>query len=277
MLSVASLTSLYHPSITQRQHMPGSRLFGGGRRAFWIGGRATFLAAVATLSSETGAARAGEPVLRMLTGTARGANCEPVRAPSTPAECPVIGEKLTAVTFLAPGADCCGLSGCAPCLLHYEVTFSEPFLEPPMVQAKPRRGDREDSRELLRSRRLLKMPKVFAGCGGMILVGSRVAERTRERGARQSMTPEAQTALKHWIGVATWLKRHPLDDGRFYDFVRAVWESRQALPSSEEILRVVDEIRPRQGKRKDVENFVRERMSVAANIVCYLRHAEGTF
>jgi hypothetical protein len=31
-------------------------------------------------------------------------------------------------------------------------------------------------------------------------------------------------ALHRWMGPFTWGKSHPLDDGRFYDFVLVVWQ-----------------------------------------------------
>ncbi len=35
--------------------------------------------------------------------------------------------------------------------------------------------------------------------------------------------PNTMNALHTWIGPSTWGPSHPIDDGRFYDFVLAVW------------------------------------------------------
>ena len=36
-------------------------------------------------------------------------------------------------------------------------------------------------------------------------------------------------ALHKWLGMSTWYKWHPIDNGRFYEFIHAVWEELHGL------------------------------------------------
>ena len=37
------------------------------------------------------------------------------------------------------------------------------------------------------------------------------------------------SALQTWLSPETWYKHHPIDDGRFYNFIVAVWDERRSL------------------------------------------------
>lgn len=43
------------------------------------------------------------------------------------------------------------------------------------------------------------------------------------------MNADTKDALETWLKPSTWHTNHPLDEGRFYDFVFAAWTEKQGL------------------------------------------------
>lgn len=82
-------------------------------------------------------------------------------------------------------------------------------------------------------------------------------------------------ALRSWLSPETSHKWHPIDDGRFYEFIHAVWQEKQTLwdesEARETIERVYRELHPNDGDEL-VTRVAQKRREEGSLILDYLSH-----
>lgn len=86
-------------------------------------------------------------------------------------------------------------------------------------------------------------------------------------------------SMNRWLGMSTFHKWHPHDNGRFYEFIHAVWVQQQGLWDESEARRVLSqraqELYPDMPVGR-VSEIVEKRVAEGTLILDYLSHLEET-
>ena len=88
-------------------------------------------------------------------------------------------------------------------------------------------------------------------------------------------TEEIRKALKAWLEPETAFTLDAADEGRFFDFVAAVWRKEHSLwdeaKATDEIVRVGKELHP-DWHPEDIQELALDMRSKGTTILCFLHH-----
>jgi hypothetical protein len=93
-----------------------------------------------------------------------------------------------------------------------------------------------------------------------------------------NLSTSAEAALRTWIGGVAWDSHHPADEGRFYDFVHALWEMQRGHVDEVALReRIVQELKTddRGCRGAASEETVREYVHRATDILLYLAQTQA--
>jgi hypothetical protein len=87
------------------------------------------------------------------------------------------------------------------------------------------------------------------------------------------LKPDTEAALDAWVGPNTWYTDHSLDMDRWYDFVDQ-YQKDYGFTIDEADLREIIEGKVKGGVNDQLRQIIRDRISLAYNILDFLKHTK---
>ena len=85
-----------------------------------------------------------------------------------------------------------------------------------------------------------------------------------------TLSKDAENALDHWVGIETWHTKHDNDMDRWYGFVDQ-YQRDHGFTIDEPALRETISAKIGGAVNEDLQNIIRERITLAYNILDFLK------
>jgi hypothetical protein len=92
------------------------------------------------------------------------------------------------------------------------------------------------------------------------------------------LKPISEQALRDWLNKSSWNTPHTYDMNRFYDFVHALWQEYQGMPSESEMQDLLFNLvrgYHQNFQSQTAKEVISARLSLASDIFAYLKHTES--